>query len=77
MKVASISFIYRLYSKQISFLEELLVKSVLYKSLLIEIGIKRQDMYRKANDLGLSHPSVVACSQELDRLLNKYQQRAS
>ena len=59
-------------------MEELLVKSVMYKSsLLTEIGIKRQDMYRKANDLGLSHPTVVACSQELDRLLNKYQQRVS
>ena len=58
-------------------MEEFLVKSVVYKSLLTEIGIKQQDMYKKANDLGLTHPAVVACSQELDRLLNKYQQRVS
>ncbi len=30
-------------------------------------------MYKKANQLGFSHALVVACSQELDLLLNKYQ----
>ena len=47
------------------------------KALLIRIGIKRKAMYRKAKILGFSHPHVVACSQELDHLLNKYQDIAS
>ena len=29
-------------------------------------------MYEKAKDLGFAHPQVVYCSQELDKLLNKY-----
>lgn len=29
-------------------------------------------MYTKAKRLGLAHPEVVKCSQELDVLLNKY-----
>jgi stage 0 sporulation regulatory protein len=29
-------------------------------------------MYRKANNFGFTHPEVVACSQELDILLNRY-----
>lgn len=37
------------------------------------IKFKRNDMYAKAKDFGLSHPVVVACSQELDILLNRYQ----
>ncbi|MEQ6355347.1 aspartyl-phosphate phosphatase Spo0E family protein [Lysinibacillus sp. M3] len=40
--------------------------------LKIKIEIKRKIMYRKAMDLGFTHPSVVDCSQELDVLLNKY-----
>lgn len=54
------------------------VKSLMYeKALLIQIGIKRKAMYRKANMLGFTHPLVVACSQELDQLLNRYQGKAS
>nr|WP_082337696.1 aspartyl-phosphate phosphatase Spo0E family protein [Lysinibacillus sp. FJAT-14745] len=40
--------------------------------LRMEIENKRKDMYKKAMDLGFTHPSVVDCSQELDDLLNKY-----
>ncbi|MEY9976386.1 stage 0 sporulation regulatory protein [Lysinibacillus sp. RC79] len=40
--------------------------------LKMEIENKRKDMYKKAMDLGFTHPSVVDCSQELDDLLNKY-----
>ncbi len=40
--------------------------------LKMEIEVKRRIMYRKAMDLGFTHPSVVDCSQELDVLLNKY-----
>ncbi len=58
-------------------MEEPLVKSILHTSLLTEIGRKRQDMYQKAKDLGFTHPAVVACSQELDRLLNRYQKKVS
>lgn len=39
------------------------------KILLLEIEIKRKDMYKKAKDLGFTHPQVVNCSQELDVLL--------
>jgi stage 0 sporulation regulatory protein len=38
-----------------------------------EIVSKRKDMYLQAKHFGLSHPNVVACSQELDTLLNRYQ----
>ncbi|WP_211263253.1 aspartyl-phosphate phosphatase Spo0E family protein [Lysinibacillus contaminans] len=40
--------------------------------LKVEIEIKRKVMYKKAKDLGFTHPHVVHCSQELDVLLNKY-----
>ncbi|WP_342598215.1 aspartyl-phosphate phosphatase Spo0E family protein [Psychrobacillus sp. FSL H8-0483] len=54
------------------------MKSVMNKkALLIQIGIKRKVMYRKAKMLGFTHPMVVACSQELDQLLNRYQGLAS
>lgn len=36
------------------------------------IEIKRKIMYKKAKDLGYTHPQVVNCSQKLDQLLNKY-----
>lgn len=38
-----------------------------------QINFKREDMYKKAKLFGFTHPLVVACSQELDSLLNKYQ----
>ena len=41
--------------------------------LLGEINVKKRDMYKKAKHFGLSHPSVITCSQELDVLLNCYQ----
>ncbi|MFB5087790.1 aspartyl-phosphate phosphatase Spo0E family protein [Psychrobacillus sp. PGGUH221] len=42
---------------------------------MVRIDIKRKDMYRKAKKLGLSHPLVVSISQELDQLLNRYQEK--
>lgn len=46
---------------------------LLYKKILkVAIEMKRKTMYRKALDLGFTHPEVVHCSQELDQLLNKY-----
>lgn len=47
------------------------------KSLLLQIELKKKEMYRKASILGFTHPIVVTCSQELDKLLNRYQQKAS
>lgn len=47
------------------------------KALLLRIELKKQDMYRKAKNLGFTHPVVVNCSQELDELLNRYQQKVS
>lgn len=47
------------------------------KFLQDEIEIKRKIMYKKAKDLGFTHPQVVHCSQELDALLNKYSAQAS
>jgi len=37
------------------------------------IKSKQKDMYSKAKHYGFTHPIVVACSQELDSLLNRYQ----
>lgn len=42
------------------------------KFLKVEIEIKRKIMYKKAENLGFTHPQVVHYSQELDVLLNKY-----
>ena len=41
--------------------------------LSLMITIKRTEMVEKAKYRGLTHPEVVACSQELDTLLNRYQ----
>lgn len=41
--------------------------------LLKQINSKKKDMYKKAKQLGYTHALVVACSQELDTLLNHYQ----
>ena len=51
------------------FMKSLLIK----RKLKLVIEIKRKDMYTKAKQLGLIHPEVVKCSEELDILLNKYQ----
>jgi stage 0 sporulation regulatory protein len=44
------------------------------KSLLDEqINIKRKEMYLTSLHFGLHHSRTIACSQELDRLLNIYE----
>ena len=51
-----------------------MMKSLLLKKekiLKLKIEIKRIEMYKKAKDLGFTHPQVVNCSQELDVLLEK------
>jgi len=51
-----------------------MVKTIPKKRVLsVLIRLKRNDMYMKAKRFGLSHPIVVAHSQELDTLLNRYQ----
>ncbi|QBP41241.1 aspartyl-phosphate phosphatase Spo0E family protein [Paenisporosarcina antarctica] len=47
---------------------------MLSKILLGKITLKKKVMYHKAKHFGLTHSSVVACSQELDLLLNQYQE---
>ncbi|MDN4607343.1 aspartyl-phosphate phosphatase Spo0E family protein [Sporosarcina highlanderae] len=46
------------------------------QTLTLMIHIKRTEMVEKAKNRGLTHPEVVACSQELDVLLNRYQKIA-
>ena len=46
---------------------------VTQKYLGVRIKIKRTIMYKKAEQHGFTHPSVVKCSSELDHLLNKAQ----
>jgi len=41
--------------------------------LLGKIILKKKIMYYRAKHLGITHSSVIACSQELDVLLNQYQ----
>ncbi|MBD8038522.1 aspartyl-phosphate phosphatase Spo0E family protein [Solibacillus sp. A46] len=49
------------------------MKILILKIILkIRIEVKRKQMYKKAKDLGFTHPEVVNYSQELDELLNKY-----
>lgn len=48
---------------------------VLIKLVLLgKINVKKREMYSKAKQHGLTNPHVVTCSQELDTLLNKYQE---
>jgi stage 0 sporulation regulatory protein len=42
--------------------------------LLAQIKVKQKIMYNRAKNLGRTHSSVILCSQELDLLLNKYQE---
>lgn len=42
------------------------------KLLSLKIGIRRKVMYRRAKTFGYTHPRVVACSQRLDELINRY-----
>ena len=44
------------------------------KVLLRQIKLKQKDMYLEAKILGFTHPRVIKCSQELDTLLNNYQE---
>nr|WP_106784816.1 aspartyl-phosphate phosphatase Spo0E family protein [Lysinibacillus timonensis] len=54
------------------------MKDFLFRKVLkVAIEIKRKDMYRKARNLGFTHPEVVTCSQELDALLNVYSQQVA
>lgn len=39
-------------------------------SLMLEIEIKRQEMYKSAMENGISNPITIKISQELDELLN-------
>lgn len=49
------------------------MKRKFYKQILkLLIEMKRKDMYKKAYNLGFTHPETVTCSQELDALLNIY-----
>lgn len=41
--------------------------------LLGRIKLKRKTMYMKAKSFGFTHPKVVAHSQDLDLLINRYQ----
>lgn len=41
--------------------------------LLGQIKLKQRIMYNRATKLGRAHSSVISCSQELDILLNRYQ----
>jgi stage 0 sporulation regulatory protein len=41
--------------------------------LTFKIYMKRSQMFKIAKDRGFTHPAVVECSQELDSLLNRYQ----
>lgn len=42
--------------------------------LLGQIKLKQKDMYLEAKIFGFTHPRVIRCSQELDDLLNTYQE---
>ncbi|PIC72131.1 sporulation protein Spo0E [Sporosarcina sp. P16b] len=48
-------------------------KSIKKKLLMLRIEVKRIIMYKKAEFLGITHPSVVRSSQRLDSLLNRVQ----
>ncbi|MBD7983625.1 aspartyl-phosphate phosphatase Spo0E family protein [Sporosarcina sp. Sa2YVA2] len=49
------------------------MKIVTKRLLSLKIQIKRSQMVKKALDQGFTHPEVVAYSQQLDTLLNRYQ----
>ncbi|WP_203246394.1 Spo0E family sporulation regulatory protein-aspartic acid phosphatase [Sporosarcina beigongshangi] len=54
------------------------MKIVLRKKVLsMKIRNKRKIMYLKAEQYGFTHPEVVAYSQDLDVLLNRYQKIVS
>ena len=45
--------------------------------LKFRIECKRKVMYKRAKVFGYVHPLVVACSQELDVLINRYHRMVS
>ena len=48
-------------------------KMVILKMMLLgRIKVKKKAMYRKAKQFGYTHPKVVAHSQDLDILINRY-----
>ncbi|WP_432359164.1 aspartyl-phosphate phosphatase Spo0E family protein [Sporosarcina sp. UB5] len=50
------------------------MRLIIGKHLLsFKIHMLRSKMVNLAKDRGFTHPAVVACSQELDSLLNRYQ----
>ena len=52
-----------------------MMKNMQSKNFLLgQIILKKKVMYHRANHFGFTHSSVVACSQELDMLLNQYQE---
>ncbi|MCM3390072.1 MULTISPECIES: aspartyl-phosphate phosphatase Spo0E family protein [Bacillales] len=54
------------------------MRSKFYRQILkLLIEMKRKDMYKKANNLGFTHPETVTCSQELDALLNIYSHKVA
>jgi stage 0 sporulation regulatory protein len=56
-------------------MEERILKRLIIKNILMgKIELKKKDMYRSAKRFGFTDPRVVACSQELDILLNRYQE---
>lgn len=51
------------------------MRMVLIKKILLgKIKWKKREMYNKAKQLGFTNSQVVKCSQELDDLLNRYQE---
>ncbi|PIC84799.1 aspartyl-phosphate phosphatase Spo0E family protein [Sporosarcina sp. P1] len=50
-----------------------MIKTIERNLLLFRIEVKRIIMYKKAEFLGIAHPSVVRSSQRLDSLLNRVQ----
>ena len=51
------------------------MKIVLIKFILQgKINVKKRELYYEARHLSLTNPRVVTCSQELDSLLNNYQE---
>ncbi|WP_083030682.1 aspartyl-phosphate phosphatase Spo0E family protein [Sporosarcina ureae] len=50
-----------------------MLKTIQRNLLLCRIEVKRIVMYKKAEFLGRTHPSVVKSSHSLDTLLNKVQ----
>lgn len=51
------------------------MKKLLLKNILLgKIELKKRDMYRSARRFGFRDSRVVTCSQELDALLNRYQE---